>query len=86
MARKYFKVFRILVVGRANAGKTTILQRVCATKEQPEIFDGNGQKVCYSLIMSSIGMLLISDIQIDMDVVKGSLEVRILESITCHTC
>ncbi|KIO06232.1 hypothetical protein M404DRAFT_139225 [Pisolithus tinctorius Marx 270] len=38
--------FRILVMGRANAGKTTVLQRVCNTTNQPEIFDGNGEKVC----------------------------------------
>ena len=48
MARKYFEVFRILIVGRANAGKTTILQRVCATTKRPKIFDGNGKEVCYS--------------------------------------
>ncbi|KAI6146734.1 hypothetical protein BKA82DRAFT_152568, partial [Pisolithus tinctorius] len=39
--------FRILVMGRANAGKTTVLQRVCKTTDQPEIFDGNGEKVCH---------------------------------------
>ncbi|KIN97607.1 hypothetical protein M404DRAFT_79919, partial [Pisolithus tinctorius Marx 270] len=38
--------FRILVVGRANAGKTTILQRVCNMVDQPEIFNGKGEKVC----------------------------------------
>ncbi|KIK15481.1 hypothetical protein PISMIDRAFT_115117, partial [Pisolithus microcarpus 441] len=38
--------FRILVMGRANAGKTTILQRVCNTTDQPEIFNGKGEKVC----------------------------------------
>ncbi|KAI6155920.1 hypothetical protein BKA82DRAFT_998898 [Pisolithus tinctorius] len=32
--------FRVLVMGRANAGKTTILQRVCNTTGQPEIFNG----------------------------------------------
>ncbi|KIO07915.1 hypothetical protein M404DRAFT_38764, partial [Pisolithus tinctorius Marx 270] len=37
--------FRILVMGRANAGKTTLLQRVCATTDQPEIFNGKGEKV-----------------------------------------
>ncbi|KAI6151508.1 hypothetical protein BKA82DRAFT_169421, partial [Pisolithus tinctorius] len=37
--------FRILVMGRANAGKTTILQRLCNTTDQPEIFDEKGQKV-----------------------------------------
>ncbi|KAI6016094.1 GTP-binding protein [Pisolithus microcarpus] len=38
--------FRILVMGRANAGKTTILQRVCNTTDNPEITDGKGNKVC----------------------------------------
>ncbi|KAF8259469.1 hypothetical protein EI94DRAFT_1834397 [Lactarius quietus] len=30
--------FRVLIVGRANAGKTTILQRVCDTTESPIIY------------------------------------------------
>ncbi|OAX31664.1 hypothetical protein K503DRAFT_703359 [Rhizopogon vinicolor AM-OR11-026] len=42
--RKKFGRFRILVVGRANAGKTTLLQRVCNTTEKPEIFDRKGKK------------------------------------------
>jgi GTPase SAR1 family protein len=29
--------FRVLIIGKANAGKTTILQRVCNTTESPEI-------------------------------------------------
>ena len=29
--------FRVLVIGRANAGKTSILQRVCETTESPTI-------------------------------------------------
>ncbi|KAI5998424.1 hypothetical protein F5J12DRAFT_955907 [Pisolithus orientalis] len=33
-------------MGRANAGKTTILQRVCNTTDEPEIFNGEGGKVC----------------------------------------
>jgi len=37
--------FRILVVGRANAGKTTLLQRVCNTTDNPEVFDDAGNKV-----------------------------------------
>jgi septin family protein len=37
--------FRILVIGRANAGKTTILQKVCNTTEEPEIYDAKGEKV-----------------------------------------
>ena len=30
--------FRVLIVGRANAGKTSILQRVCETTESPIIY------------------------------------------------
>ena len=29
--------FRVLIIGRANAGKTSILQRVCETTESPAI-------------------------------------------------
>ena len=35
--------FRILVIGRANAGKTTLLQRVCNTTEDPCIYDENNK-------------------------------------------
>jgi len=41
--------FRILIIGRANAGKTTILQRVCRTVEDPEIFTPQGEKVHFVL-------------------------------------
>ena len=41
--------FRVLVLGRANAGKTTILQRVCDTTESPTIYrrgkDGQKEEV-----------------------------------------
>ena len=37
--------FRVLIIGRANAGKTTILQRVCNTTEQPRIFNPKGLEV-----------------------------------------
>ncbi|KAJ8593977.1 hypothetical protein M405DRAFT_730489, partial [Rhizopogon salebrosus TDB-379] len=43
--REKFGRFRILVVGRANAGKTTLLQRICNTTEKPKIFDRDGNKV-----------------------------------------
>ena len=41
--------FRILVIGRSNAGKTTLLQRVCNTTELPEIFNAKGEKVKFLL-------------------------------------
>ena len=34
--------FRVLIIGRANAGKTSILQRVCETTESPIIYRGDG--------------------------------------------
>ncbi|KAH8990914.1 hypothetical protein EDB86DRAFT_2806939 [Lactarius hatsudake] len=33
--------FRVLIIGRANAGKTSILQRICDTTESPIIYRGN---------------------------------------------
>ncbi|KIK13268.1 hypothetical protein PISMIDRAFT_688848 [Pisolithus microcarpus 441] len=46
--------FRILVMGRANAGKTTILQRLCNTTDQPEIFNGKGEKLDATAVQSSL--------------------------------
>src|SRR5579863_7924227 len=38
--------FRVLIIGRANAGKTSILQRVCETTESPKVYrlDQLGQR------------------------------------------
>ena len=41
--------FRVLIIGRANAGKTTILQRVCNTTEQPKVFNQKGHEVSHVL-------------------------------------
>jgi GTPase SAR1 family protein len=30
--------FRVLIIGRENAGKTSILRRVCGTTEDPVIY------------------------------------------------
>jgi len=44
--------FRILIIGKANAGKTTILRKVCNVKPDalPIVYDAEGrevrQKVC----------------------------------------
>ncbi|KAG1744538.1 uncharacterized protein EDB91DRAFT_188335 [Suillus paluster] len=45
--------FRILIIGRANAGKTTILQRVCNTRENPEIYNSAGEKIDPAVVMAS---------------------------------
>ena len=40
--------FCILVIGRANAGKTTILEKVCGVAKgtKPIIYDKDGEFVC----------------------------------------
>ena len=43
--RKKFPRFRVLVIGRANAGKTSLLQRLCKTTEFPIGRDRNGNEV-----------------------------------------
>ena len=45
--REIFTIFRILVIGRANAGKTTILRALCNATKEPLIFDPTGKKVKY---------------------------------------
>ncbi|KAG2129559.1 uncharacterized protein EDB93DRAFT_1256224 [Suillus bovinus] len=45
--------FRVLIIGRANAGKTTILKRLCNTKENPEIYNSAGEKIDLAVLMAS---------------------------------
>ncbi|KAF7343548.1 GTP-binding protein [Mycena sanguinolenta] len=45
--------FRILIIGRANAGKTTILKRVCNSVEDPEIYDPDGNKIDHEIVRES---------------------------------
>ena len=51
--RKRFPRFRILIIGRANAGKTTLLQRVCKTTESPIVRDRRGTKVTAGASLST---------------------------------
>ncbi|KAF8139415.1 hypothetical protein K438DRAFT_1637665 [Mycena galopus ATCC 62051] len=46
--RKKCGHFRILIIGRANAGKTTILKKVCDSTKDPKIFSPTGKKVSSS--------------------------------------
>ncbi|KAI6140657.1 hypothetical protein BKA82DRAFT_245468 [Pisolithus tinctorius] len=58
MAKEYMKDierFRVLVIGRGNAGKTTILQRVCNTVDKPDIFDGKGNKIDNVVVQGTLG-------------------------------
>ncbi|KAG2053119.1 hypothetical protein BDR06DRAFT_972570 [Suillus hirtellus] len=46
--------FRVLILGRRNAGKTTILQKVCNTTDQPEIYDAKGNKIDAAIVKASL--------------------------------
>ncbi|KIM63562.1 hypothetical protein SCLCIDRAFT_24004, partial [Scleroderma citrinum Foug A] len=46
--------FRVLVIGRSNAGKTTLLQRVCNTTELPEVFNAKGEKLDATVVQGSL--------------------------------
>ncbi|KAI0256725.1 hypothetical protein BJV78DRAFT_1116809 [Lactifluus subvellereus] len=46
--RSKCKHFRTLIIGRANAGKTTLLKKVCNSIEDAEIFSPSGKKVIES--------------------------------------
>lgn len=50
--RHKYKYFRILVIGRANAGKTTLLKRVCNTNEELCIYDENGENLVCCLLFT----------------------------------
>ena len=45
--RSQCRQFRILVIGKANAGKTTILRKVCNAKPdaKPIVYDADGKEV-----------------------------------------
>ncbi|KZP30293.1 hypothetical protein FIBSPDRAFT_725939 [Athelia psychrophila] len=45
--------FRILVMGRSNAGKTTILKKVCNSVDDPLIFDRRGRRIDPSVVAPS---------------------------------
>ncbi|KAJ8503153.1 hypothetical protein ONZ45_g11110 [Pleurotus djamor] len=47
--------FRVLIIGKANAGKTTILQKVCNTTEQPVVMDSKGQLLDPAILEPSKG-------------------------------
>ncbi|KAH9021780.1 hypothetical protein EDB85DRAFT_402734 [Lactarius pseudohatsudake] len=47
--------FRVLIIGRANAGKTSILQRICETTESPVIY--RGREKVRSATFSSVNVI-----------------------------
>ena len=53
--------FRVLIIGRANAGKTSILQRVCDTTESPEVYSidksGDRNRVRFSFFIRTFDLI-----------------------------
>jgi len=43
--REKYPRFRALILGRANAGKTTILKSICDTTEEPRIYGPDGEEI-----------------------------------------
>ncbi|KDQ08554.1 hypothetical protein BOTBODRAFT_564383 [Botryobasidium botryosum FD-172 SS1] len=56
--------FRILIIGRANAGKTTILRAVCGAEGEPDVYDHEGNLVVLGAAHEAQGQLM-SDIHKD---------------------
>src|SRR6266850_1706963 len=65
---------RVLIIGRANAGKTSILQRVCDTTESPRIYrrgqSGRRERVRFSFLAT---LSISSSRQVQLD---ATTEVR----------
>ncbi|KAG9307919.1 hypothetical protein JVU11DRAFT_12919 [Chiua virens] len=51
--REKFGRFRVLIIGRPNAGKTMILKQICNSTEDPVIYDRNRNEVDPEIIQES---------------------------------
>ena len=81
--RERFGRFRILVVGRANAGKTTILKKICNSIEDPEIYDDQGRRVWFPFQFRSHQGLIVGD-QVDRAQIQESVGVSASRHCTSH--
>jgi hypothetical protein len=69
--------FRVLIIGRANAGKTSILQRVCDTTESPVIYrrkDFRQEQVHLSFVISASLVSPPDQIQLDPSMEVSGIE------------
>ncbi|KAG8912235.1 hypothetical protein FRC02_006104 [Tulasnella sp. 418] len=55
--------FRILIIGKANSGKTTILQKMCGTTDTPVVIDKDGKKIDPSILEDPTVMRGMHDIE-----------------------
>ncbi|KAG8945409.1 hypothetical protein FRC03_001725 [Tulasnella sp. 419] len=61
--RKRCPRFRILIIGKANSGKTTILQKMCGTTDTPIVIDKDGKKINPSVLEDPTAMRGMHDIE-----------------------
>ncbi|KAG6826372.1 hypothetical protein H0H92_016105, partial [Tricholoma furcatifolium] len=64
--RKRAGRFRVLIVGRANSGKTTILQRVCKSAKAPVIYGPGGFKIDIDKVLQPSAERGLHDIEDEM--------------------
>ena len=58
ISRRIPKVqFRVLIIGRANAGKTSILQKICETTEGPIIYRGKAREEVHGSTFLSASLI-----------------------------
>ena len=77
------KRFRVLIMGRRNAGKTTILRKMCNnTCEDPVVRDKNGQVVreMYLYQKLTIGIKTINQISPALSALEPTVEVRRMQA------
>ena len=49
--RQKFRRFRVLIMGQANVGTTTILKKICNSTDDPEIYSKKGKKVGSHIVL-----------------------------------
>ena len=69
--------FRILIIGRANAGKTTILEKVCGVAKgtKPIVYNMNGMQT-KTYASTNIQNLLGKKLQHSQTYLMSSIEVK----------
>ncbi|KAN0092709.1 hypothetical protein V8E55_003493 [Tylopilus felleus] len=82
--KEKFGCFRILIIGRANAGKTTILRGICDTTENPEIYDGKGNKVSEVSVVQAFLPATVDCSQRGIHNIENELRFRSNDNLVFH--
>ncbi|KDQ14980.1 hypothetical protein BOTBODRAFT_299926 [Botryobasidium botryosum FD-172 SS1] len=74
--------FRVLIIGRANAGKTSILRAVCGVDEEPEVYDQEGYKVTPDVYLKEVPEARHVKEASEARHLKGEAETRDVEEVS----